>query len=256
MPFDSSCNEGQLYTDSAPHGQRSFHTTLQLVTKQGCRSLPVKVDPGTDINTIPLSCYKTLFPKYFTKDGHLKQNALRSTASTWTPHVGCTKQFLGYFMIDTQHKTSPHIKPLSSYIFKDTPRPFTLLSYPTLIHLGIVEFKAPNEASKHAMVNSITNTPNSKQVLFNNPLHSSNPVKKTPAAMSPKKSLLKCRQHCNKPFQDHHNTLQDHAPKTTTLPIVNNASQDHVTEVTPPPIGNSALQDHVPKVTPQPIENN
>ena len=47
-------DEGQLYTDQAPDGQTSFHTTLQMVTKQGCKPLPVKVDPGADINTIPL----------------------------------------------------------------------------------------------------------------------------------------------------------------------------------------------------------
>ena len=52
-------NEGQLYTDWAPDGQKLFHTTLQMVTKQGCKPLPVKVDPGADINTNPLTRYKT-----------------------------------------------------------------------------------------------------------------------------------------------------------------------------------------------------
>ena len=107
MSFNSYSNEDQLYTDRAPDGQKSFHTTLQLVTKQGCKSLPVKVDPGTDVNTIPLSQYKTLFPNDFTGDGQLKKNALRSTTSTWSPHDGTKKQFLGYFTIDVQHKTPP-----------------------------------------------------------------------------------------------------------------------------------------------------
>ena len=107
--FSSSSNEDQLYTDRAPNGQRSFHTTLQLVTKQGCKSLLVKVDPGADVNTIPLSQYETLLPNHFTRDGHLKKNALRSTTSTWSPHDGTTKQFLGYFTIDIQHKTSLQI---------------------------------------------------------------------------------------------------------------------------------------------------
>ena len=66
-------DEGQLYTDRAPDGQTSFHTTLQMVTKQGCKPLPVKVDPGADINTIPLTHYKTIFPQHFTRDGHLKR---------------------------------------------------------------------------------------------------------------------------------------------------------------------------------------
>ena len=52
-------NEGQLYMDRAPDGHRAFHTTLQLVTKQGCKPLLVKVDPRADVNTIPLSNYRT-----------------------------------------------------------------------------------------------------------------------------------------------------------------------------------------------------
>ena len=70
----TTCDEGQLYTDWASDGQMSFHTTLQMVTKQGCKPLPVKVDPGADINTIPLTRYKTIFPQHFTRDGHLKKN--------------------------------------------------------------------------------------------------------------------------------------------------------------------------------------
>ena len=62
----TACNEGHLYRHQAPDGQTSFHTTLQMVTKQGCKPLPVKVDPGADINTIPLTCYKTIFPQHFT----------------------------------------------------------------------------------------------------------------------------------------------------------------------------------------------
>ena len=107
MSFNSYSNEDQLYTDRAPDGQRSFHTTLHHVTKQGCKSLPVKVDPGTDVNTIPLNHHTTLFPNHFIRGGQLKKNALRSTASTWSPHDGTTKQFLGYFTIDVQHETSP-----------------------------------------------------------------------------------------------------------------------------------------------------
>ena len=96
----SQTQEGQLYTDRAPDGHRSFHTMLQLVAKQGCNSLPIKVDPGADVNTIPLSHFKTLFPQCFNKDGNLKQNTLRSTPCTWSPHDGHTQHFLGYFTID------------------------------------------------------------------------------------------------------------------------------------------------------------
>ena len=56
-------DEGQLYTDKTPNGHRAFHTTLQLVTRQGPKLLKVKVDPGADANIIPLSRYRSLsFP--------------------------------------------------------------------------------------------------------------------------------------------------------------------------------------------------
>ena len=57
--------EGKLITDTASDGQNSFHTTLQVITKQGTKPIPVKVDPGTDVNTIPLSHYKKLFRKKY-----------------------------------------------------------------------------------------------------------------------------------------------------------------------------------------------
>ena len=38
-PNLSQVDESQLYTDRAPDGYRSFHTTLQLITKQGCKTL-------------------------------------------------------------------------------------------------------------------------------------------------------------------------------------------------------------------------
>ena len=47
--------------DVASDGQTSFHTTLQMVTKQGSKSLPFKVNPGTDVSTIPLSKYRKLY---------------------------------------------------------------------------------------------------------------------------------------------------------------------------------------------------
>ena len=128
---NTACNEGQLYTDLAPDGQRSFHATLQMVTKQGCKCLPVKVDPGADINTIPLSHSKTIFLQHFTKDGHLKKNVLRSTTSTWSPHNSRKKQFMGFFTIDIQHNTSPKLAPLSFYILKIQQTP--VCYYPILL---------------------------------------------------------------------------------------------------------------------------
>ena len=89
-------SEGQLYTDRAPDGQKSFHTTLHLVTKQGCKSLSVKVDPNADVNSIPLSRYQILFPSHFTKAGSLKPPTLKHTNCIWSPHDSDSKPFPGY----------------------------------------------------------------------------------------------------------------------------------------------------------------
>ena len=62
-------DEGQLYTGKAPDDYRLFHTILQLIMKQGCKSLPVKVDPEAEANIIPLSRYRFLFPHHFHTNG-------------------------------------------------------------------------------------------------------------------------------------------------------------------------------------------
>ena len=93
--------------DVTSDGHTSFHTTLQMLTKQGSKSLPVKVDPGADVNTIPLTKYRKLFPAQFTKAGNLKQKALQPTRHTWTAHNETPQKFLGYFIHDIHHRTIP-----------------------------------------------------------------------------------------------------------------------------------------------------
>ena len=46
------------------------HTLSDVSTTpsaQGSKPLPVKVDPGADVNTIPLTKYRKLFPTHFTR---------------------------------------------------------------------------------------------------------------------------------------------------------------------------------------------
>ena len=62
-----SNQEGRLLADTISDGHASFHTMLQMITKQGCKTIPVKVDPGAEVNTMPLSKYKKLFPVHFKK---------------------------------------------------------------------------------------------------------------------------------------------------------------------------------------------
>ena len=73
---------------------------LQMVTKHGCKPIPVKIDSAAEINTVPLSKYKKLFPAHVTKSGNLKSKALHPTTNTWAAHNMTPQKFLGYFLAD------------------------------------------------------------------------------------------------------------------------------------------------------------
>ena len=162
--------EGQLITDRAFDGHTSFHTTLQVDTKQGGKSISVKVEPGAEVNTIPLSCYRKLFKKNFTKAGNIKKNVLHPTSHLWSSHDSKPQQFLGYFIINIHHKTISKTLPVRFYLFQDTTNPPVLLSYSASERVGIIEFKVPNEAASTIVVDTITTN---KKVTFSNWLETS-----------------------------------------------------------------------------------
>ena len=83
--------EGKHITDTTYDGHTSFHTTLQIITSLGNKYLPIKVNLGADVNTIPASRYCMLFLKHFTKACSLKQNTLQPTAHTWASHDNTPK---------------------------------------------------------------------------------------------------------------------------------------------------------------------
>ena len=105
----------------------------------------MKVDPGDDVNTVPLSKYKKLFPTHFTKADNLKQMILHPTTHTWRAHNETPQQFLGFFIADIHHRTTADVLPVRFYVFKDTTSPKTLLSYAASEKLGIVKFQIPNK---------------------------------------------------------------------------------------------------------------
>ena len=79
-------------------------------------------------------------------------------------------------MIVVQHKTEPQIIPITFYIFKDTTRPLNLLSFPTSVHLGIIEFKVPNEATTTTVIDAIINISQQQYVTFSSPIQSDMPI--------------------------------------------------------------------------------
>ena len=54
--------EGELFTERASDGQVAFFTHLDLPAQSVNKTMVVKIDPGAQVNTIPLSRYHTLFP--------------------------------------------------------------------------------------------------------------------------------------------------------------------------------------------------
>ena len=115
----ASSIETNLITDTALDGHTAFHTTLQVVTSQGCKNLQVKVDPGAESSIIPLSRFCSAFPKHFSKSGALKKSALQPMYATWSAHDGKCRHLLGYIVLNIQHKTTPQILPIKFYVFED-----------------------------------------------------------------------------------------------------------------------------------------
>ena len=177
-----------------------------MITKQGSKPILVKVDPGADVNTVLLSKYRKLFPTHFTKVGNLKQKILHPTRHTWRAHDETPQQFLGFFIADIHHKSTPDILPVRFYVFKDTTSPKILLSHAASEKLSIVKFQIPNETP--TAVDAITTK---KCLTFRTPIHTYRPVKKNTRQMHPLKSAIK--KH----------TLQDHGADSSQKQLL----QDH-----------------------------
>ena len=228
--------EGQLITDRTSDGYTSFHTSLQVDTKQGAKSISVKVDPGAEVNTIPLNRYRKLFIKNFTKAGNIKNNVLHPTSHLWSSHDSKPQQFLGYFSLNIHHKTISKTLPVRFYVFQDTTNPPILLSYSASERLGIIEFKVPNEVPSAIAVDTITTN---KKVTFSNLLVTGKSTKG-----SSKKALKSAIK--NKPFQDHtlyiigHKPSKDQQSSQHPRSIENNAFRDHLSKRTE----NNSFQDH------------
>ena len=136
----------------------------------------VKIDPGTQVNTIPLSRYFTLYPHKLTKSRFPKTKSLMPTHHTWISHDGSPKPFLGHFIVEDAHAKESSIYPIRFYVFEDATNPHILLSYATLERLGIVSFQVPNLVTTHSLDQvTIHKTPSgkrktTKQVTFQDPI--------------------------------------------------------------------------------------
>ena len=129
--------------ESASNGQIAFYSHLHLPTQSGTKTMTVKIDPGTQVNTIPLSKYCTLYPNKLTKSRYPKTKILMPSHHTWISHNGSPKPFLGHFIVEVMHAKEPRMYTVRFYVFEDAISPHILLSYATLERLGIVSFQVP-----------------------------------------------------------------------------------------------------------------
>ena len=121
--------------------------------------MTVKIDPGTQVNTIPLSKYCTLYPNKLTKSRYPKAKTLMPTHHSWISDDGLPKPFLGHFIVEVVHAKEPRMYPLRFYVFEDATSPHILLSYTTSERLGIVSFQVPNLAATHTIDQVVIPTP-------------------------------------------------------------------------------------------------
>ena len=96
-----------MLTETASDDQVSFYMQLQLPTENGMKMMTVNMDPGAQVNTIPLSRYQKLSPQQLDETRNPKPNSLSPTVHTWTSHKGKTKPFLGHFITEVQHTALP-----------------------------------------------------------------------------------------------------------------------------------------------------
>ena len=107
----------------------------------------VKIDPGAQVNTIPLSRYCTLSPNKLNKSRFPKANVLLPTAHTWMSHNSSPKPYLCHSVADIQHASDPRTYPTQLYVFGHATSLHIILSYVTLEKLGIIVFKVTNLAA-------------------------------------------------------------------------------------------------------------
>ena len=108
--------------------------------------MAVKIHPGAQVNTIPLSKYHALFPNKSNKSRYPKPVALLPIVHNCISHDGSPKPFLGHFVSEVMHASEPRSYLICFCMFKDATSPH-IPSYATLERLGIRAFNVPNLAA-------------------------------------------------------------------------------------------------------------
>ena len=121
----------------------------------------VKIEPGTQVNTIHLIRYQKLFPHKISESRYPKPGTLIPTSHSWMSHNGKPQPFLGHFIAKVNHATEPMWYPIDFYVFEDATSPKILVFYVISECLGILEFNVPNfMAQLHIDALTVPTSPN------------------------------------------------------------------------------------------------
>ena len=103
-------NAKMLYTDTDPMSHTEIITDINVKKPAGAGNLliEVKVDPGSEVNCMPLHKLRTLFP-YLCRDGFPKEGGLHPSQAKFTGYGGTDMQSLGYLGFHVLDTDSPRI---------------------------------------------------------------------------------------------------------------------------------------------------
>ena len=125
-----------------------FFTTFHLTTNSLQTTARVKIDTGAQTYTIPLICFKKMFP-------HKINSPQYCTEKAWVSHDRKPQKFVGQIILDVHYKTTGRSYPLRFDIFKDTTSTPILICYVASERLCILQFKLHNETTS-AQIDPVT----------------------------------------------------------------------------------------------------
>ena len=110
--------------------------------------MEVKVDPGSETNSIPLSHFRCLFPQLCRKDGSPKENALEPTLAQFEAYDGGIMTSHRWIILPTQDiRDNNKFHPVIYYVVtREEAR--ILISHATATWLGLVKVLCPNKAPR------------------------------------------------------------------------------------------------------------
>ena len=140
-------NKGKAYTDTDTDGETEIITDITCKFKGKLIAMEVKADPGSEINCIPLSHFRCLFPQLCREDDNPQENALELTLAQFEAYDGGILQNHGWIILPTQDIRENKFHPVRYYVVtREEAR--ILISHAAATWLGLMKVLCPNKVPK------------------------------------------------------------------------------------------------------------